>query len=78
MEIKTKFDIEDTVYFIDSSGKVQVNLIKGINIKIGEVLCSYYPYSITFDTPIIEYRLQHQVLTEDKLFRTKQELIDSL
>lgn len=70
MTIKTKFSIDDKVYFIYNN-KVYFAPIRAINIQVT------YTYSIK-----IKYTISYDSLTtcinEDSIFKTKEELIKSL
>lgn len=67
MEVKTKFDIGDIVFLI-SNNKVSSQKVTGLAIDVedGKVEVSY---SLTFSESKID---------ESKLFKTKEELINSL
>jgi hypothetical protein len=67
MEVKTKFDIDDIVFLI-SNNKVSSQKVTGfaIDVEDGKVEISY---SLNFSDSKID---------ESKLFKTKEELINSL
>lgn len=67
MEVKTKFDIGDIVFLI-SNNKVSSQKVTGLAIDVedGKVEVSY---SLTFSESKVD---------ESKLFKTKEELINSL
>ena len=71
MEIKTKFNLEDEVYFMHSNSIVKDKICiidcKVQNWKNTEISIEY----------IFAY-MSRTVVKEDKCFATKQELLDSL
>lgn len=75
MEIKTKYNLFDEVYIMYNN-KIQQMVIKGIKIII-----EYKPYLEDKHTEIV-YKLEDRNFateySEDNLFKTKKELIESL
>lgn len=67
MDIQTKYDIGDRVWYI-SSNKATDSDITGVNITVGE-----------FEKTDIKYILHYdELLPENKLFETKEKLLKSL
>jgi len=79
MQIETKFDIGDTVFFIEEN-KVQQATIKRISINVNESN-SQFGYGYKPDARI-RYSTDSSNLSkyknEEQLFKTKQDLLDSL
>ncbi|MCF0219341.1 MAG: hypothetical protein HUK14_06130 [Muribaculaceae bacterium] len=75
MKIETKFNPGDTVYYL-GDGKIECKLVEKVNITISRSYRSNYGYK---DDIVISYDIgDKRVCFEDKLFATKQELIESL
>lgn len=78
MKIETKFDINEKVYFLKDS-KIVTDIVVGILFNIGKRYNGKDGFLNLYYT-IPTYCLQNQIfeLTEDKVFKTKEELINSL
>lgn len=74
MKIETKFSINDTVCYMKDN-KVKVSTVKCISINIS--LINYNDFKIDTMYHIDSSDLSKKV-TEDKLFESKQELLNSL
>ena len=78
MQIETKFNINDKLWFIDGQGKILEVIIESIGIKVSGKIPNHH-----FDTKtVIEYRIRptsstnHSTFTgiyENRLYKTKQE-----
>ena len=75
MEIKTKYNLFDEVYIMYDN-KIVLTVVKGIRINI-----EHKPYLPNISI-IITYVFSNRIFTveypEDKVFKTKEELINSL
>lgn len=70
MTIKTKFNINESVFFI-SHNKIQCAIIKGISVYINSLNKQYIKYNIVNSEEGI-------FIDEEKIFITKQDLLKSL
>ena len=77
MQIETKFNIYDKLWFIDGQGKILEVIINSIDIKVtGRMPNHHFDYKI-----VIEYRIRptsessytFNCIKENKLYKTKQE-----
>lgn len=71
MTIETKFNINDTIWFI-LRDKIRNGKISSINTQINRHKDIEIKYGVVCDT------LTVSVLNEDSIFRTKEELLKSL
>lgn len=77
MQIETKFNIDDKLWFIDGQGKILEVIINSINIKVSGRMVNYHFDSKT----VIEYRIRPTSessytftgIYENRLYKTKQE-----
>ena len=76
MQIETKFNIDDKLWFIDGQGKILEVIINSIDIKvIANINSALEPNTV------IEYRIRptsessytYTCIKENKLYKTKQE-----
>ena len=72
MKIETKLNVEDECYFLHSN-KVKTGFIKDIQISVLKEKM-YIKYSILFKNDDKAAR----IYLEEDVFKTKQELLDSL
>ena len=77
MQIETKFNIDDKLWFIDGQGKILEVIINSIDIKVsGKVPNHHFDYKT-----VIEYRIRptsessytFTCIKENQLYKTKQE-----
>ena len=77
MQIETKFNINDKLWFIDGQGKILEVIIESIDIKvIGKIPNHHFDYKT-----VIEYRIRStsessytfNCIKEHQLYKTKQE-----
>ena len=77
MQIETKFNIDDKLWFIDGQGKILEVIINSIDIKVSGKIPNHH-----FDTKtVIEYRIRptsesnytFNCIKENQLYKTKQE-----
>ena len=77
MQIETKFNIDDKLWFIDGQGKILEVIIESIDIKVsGKIPNHHFDYKT-----VIEYRIRptsessytFNCIKENKLYKTKQE-----
>ena len=77
MQIETKFNIDDKLWFIDGQGKILEVIINSIDIKVsGKVPNHHFDYKT-----VIEYRIRptsessytFNCIKEHQLYKTKQE-----
>ena len=77
MQIETKFNIDDKLWFIDGQGKILEVIINNIDIKVSGRMVNH-----NFDTKtVIEYRIRPTSessytftgIYENRLYKTKQE-----
>ena len=77
MQIETKFNIDDKLWFIDGQGKILEVIIESIDIKVsGKIPNHHFDYKT-----IIEYRIRptsessytFNCIKEHQLYKTKQE-----
>lgn len=77
MQIETKFNINDKLWFIDGTGIILEVIINSIDIKVsGKVPNHHFDYKT-----VIEYRIKPTLepsytftgIYENKLYKTKQE-----
>ena len=66
MKVKTKYNINDTVWFV-SDNKIQCGRISGIGISVGQTVAIMYSMYSGYDR-----------ILEEKLFETKEELLNTL
>ena len=66
MKVKTKYNINDTVWFM-SDNKIQCGMISGVGISVGQTVTIMYSMYSGYDR-----------ILEEKLFKTKQELLNTL
>lgn len=71
MEIKTKYNIGDTVYYL-SDNTVKCSTIEFITIYINN-----YKNSVTITYTVRDYN-SYNYITKEELFPTKEELLKSL
>ena len=77
MQIETKFNINDKLWFIDGQGKILEVIINSIDIKVNGRMVNHNFNTIT----VIEYRIRPTSessytftgIHENKLYKTKQE-----
>lgn len=71
MEIATRFDIGELLWFEDNEGKPVSARVRGIEIVVKEGEIRH---------PIIKYKLRDgsYLVEADNLFRTKEECLDSM
>lgn len=74
MEIKTKYNIGDSVFFINEKGKVDNKQIDDIRIRVEK---RYKLFGVSIETDIIYY-INCKYVDEEKCFPTKEELLKSL
>ena len=77
MQIETKFNIDDKLWFIDGQGKILEVIINSIDIKVsGKIPNHHFDYKT-----VIEYRIRptsessytFNCIKEHQLYKTKQE-----
>lgn len=77
MQIETKFNIDDKLWFIDGQGKILKVIINSIDIKVsGKMVNHHFDYKT-----VIEYRISptskssytFTCIKEHQLYKTKQE-----
>ena len=77
MQIETKFNIDDKLWFIDGQGKILEVIIESIDIKVsGKIPNHHFDYKT-----VIEYRIRStsessytfNCIKEHQLYKTKQE-----
>ena len=77
MQIETKFNIDDKLWFIDGQGKIIEVIINSIDIKVsGKMINHHFDYKT-----VIEYRIRPTSessytftgIYENRLYKTKQE-----
>ena len=77
MQIETKFNIDDKLWFIDGQGKILEVIINNIDIKVsGKMINHHFDYKT-----VIEYRIRPTSessytftgIKEHQLYKTKQE-----
>ena len=77
MQIETKFNIDDKLWFIDGQGKILEVIIESIDIKVsGKIPNHHFDYKT-----VIEYRIRptsessytFNCIKEHQLYKTKQE-----
>ena len=77
MQIETKFNIDDKLWFIDGQGKILEVIINSIDIKVsGKMINHHFDYKT-----VIEYRIRptsessytFTCIKENQLYKTKQE-----
>ena len=71
MKIETKFNVNDSVFFMDENN-IKQSVIKHIEIHIDDYLVQKICYSV------YPRKSDNKNLLEDKLFSTKEELKNSL
>ena len=77
MQIETKFNIDDKLWFIDGQGKILEVIINSIDIKVSGRMVNHHFDSKT----VIEYRIRPTSessytftgIYENRLYKTKQE-----
>ena len=72
MKIETKFDIGDTAYMLENN-KVRTDEVRGITIVVDTA--AHYMSRVT---TVYTLGLDGRRFDDNKLFKTKQELLDSL
>lgn len=73
MKIETKLNVEDECYFLHSN-KVKTGFIEDIQISaLKEKM--YIKYSVLFKN---DDKTEYRIYLEEDVFKTKQELLDSL
>lgn len=73
MKIETKLNVEDECYFLHSN-KVKTGFIKDIQISVLKEKM-YIKYSVLFKN---DDKAETKIYLEEDVFKTKQELLDSL
>lgn len=73
MKIETKLDVENECYFLFAN-RVKTGFIKDIQISVLKEQ-TYIKYSILFKDCD---RAETKIFLEENVFKTKQELLDSL
>lgn len=82
MQIETKFNVNDKLWFIDGTGKLLEVIIESIGIKVINVHVNSRNSNKDFETKtLIEHRIRPTSessytftgITENKLYKTKQE-----
>lgn len=73
MKIETKLNVSDECYFLNNN-KVKTGLVKDIQISVLKEKM-YIKYSILFKDCDKE---ESKIFLEENIFKTKQELLDSL
>ena len=77
MQIETKFNIGDKLWFIDGTGKILEVIINSIDIKVSNKMVNHKSET----SIVIEHRIRPTSessytftgITENKLYKTKQE-----
>ena len=77
MQIETKFNIDDKLWFIDGQRKILEVIINSIDIKVNGKMVNHHFNTIT----VIEYRIRPTStksltftdVNENRLYKTKQE-----
>lgn len=76
--MKTKFNIGEEVYFMKYDEPTK-GIIKGYTITFGEFETIHFKRSGKDGIPVITYCIEnYNTVDENKVFKTKQELQDSL
>ena len=73
MKIETKLNVEDECYFLHSN-KVKTGFVTDIRILV-LMEKMYIEYSVLFKN---DNKAEHKIFLEEDVFKTKQELLDSL
>ena len=76
MQIETKFNINDKLWFIDGQGKILEVIINSIDIKVtGRMPNHHFDYKTIIEYRIIITSTRHTFtcIKENQLYKTKQE-----
>ena len=77
MQIETKFNIDDKLWFIDGQGKILEVIIESIDIKVsGKIPNHHFDYKTVIEysiRPTSESSYTFNCIKENQLYKTKQE-----
>lgn len=77
--MRTKFNIGEEVFFMKFGSEASKNTVKGIAVIVGDFEDSSFKRNGTLENPCITYCMSCYVtVNENKVFRTKEELIEDV